>query len=60
MATACHYIFFFASRASAERWAAKHPGKVALLSLQEATGLARRLNPQVFGTALAQLGAGVR
>src|SRR5438094_684377 len=32
IATACHHIFFFAARASAERWVAKHPGKV-LLSL---------------------------
>lgn len=60
MSTACHYIFFFASRASAARWAAKHPGKVVLLSLNEAFGLARRLNAHVFGTELARLGAGAR
>ena len=51
MATACHHIFFFASRASGERWVAKHPGKV-LLSLDEAFTLARRLNAQVFGPEL--------
>jgi len=25
MATACHFIYFFASRASGERWQARHP-----------------------------------
>lgn len=53
MATACHHIFFFASRASGERWVAEHPGKV-LLSLDEAFALARRLNAQVFGRELAR------
>jgi len=53
MATACHYIFFFASRASGERWVAKHPG-TELVSLHEAFVLARRLNAQVFGTELAR------
>ena len=54
MATACHHIYFFASRASGERWVAKHPGKV-LLSLDEAFALARGLNAQVFGPELARL-----
>ncbi|MGH7701053.1 MAG: organomercurial lyase [Gemmatimonadales bacterium] len=54
MATACHHIFFFASRASGERWVDKHPGKV-LLSLDEAFTLARRLNAQVFGPEMARL-----
>lgn len=57
IATACHHIFFFASRASGERWVAKHPGKV-LLSLDEAFTLARRLNAQVFGPELARRRAG--
>ena len=57
IATACHHIFFFASRASGERWLAKHPGKV-LLSLDDAFALARRLNAQVFGPELARRRAG--
>jgi alkylmercury lyase len=58
-ATACHHIFFFASRASGDRWVAKHSGKV-LLSLDEAFALSRRLNAQVFGAELARLNAGGR
>jgi hypothetical protein len=57
MATACHHIFFFASRATGERWVVKHPGKV-VLSLDEAFTLARRLNAQVFGAELARRHAG--
>jgi alkylmercury lyase len=57
IATACHHIFFFASRASGDRWVAKHPGKV-LLSLDEAFAVARRLNAQVFNTELARPHAG--
>ncbi len=53
MATACHHIFFLASRASGERWVTKHPGKV-LLSLDEVFTLARRHNAQVFGEELAR------
>lgn len=53
MATACHHIYFFGSRASGDRWVAKHPGKV-LLSLDEAFALARGLNAQVFGPELAR------
>jgi alkylmercury lyase len=56
-ATACHHIFFFASRASGELWVANHPGKV-LLSLDEAFTLSRRLNAQVFGAELARRHAG--
>ncbi|MGH7541048.1 MAG: organomercurial lyase, partial [Gemmatimonadota bacterium] len=43
IATACHFIFFFASRATGERWAAAHPQTV-LLSLDEAFTLAKRQN----------------
>jgi alkylmercury lyase len=53
MATACHFIFFFASRASAERWQVKHP-ETALPSLDEAFALAKRQNAHLFGTELAQ------
>ncbi len=49
----CHFIFFFASRASGERWVAKHPGTF-LYSLDEAFALARRLNARNFGSELAR------
>jgi alkylmercury lyase len=51
IATACHFVFFFASRASGERWLAKHPGKL-LLSLEEAFALGKRINAQVFARGL--------
>jgi len=57
MATACHHIFFFASRASGERWVASRPGKV-LLSLDEASTVARRLNAHVFNRERARRHAG--
>lgn len=47
----CHFIFFFGSRASGERWVAKHPGTF-LYSLDEAFALARRLNARNFGSEL--------
>jgi hypothetical protein len=50
----CHFIFFFASRASAERWQAKHPEKTLLLSLDEAFALGRRINAHFFGVELAR------
>ncbi|MGH7614389.1 MAG: organomercurial lyase [Gemmatimonadales bacterium] len=53
MATFCHFVFFFASRESGERWAAKHAGTF-LYSLDEAVELARRLNAKMFGYELAQ------
>jgi len=52
-ASACHFIFFFASHASAERWQAKHPETV-LLSLDEAFDFAKRANARVFGAELAR------
>jgi alkylmercury lyase len=51
--SACHFIFFFASRASAERWQAKHPDTV-LLSLVEAFALGKRINEHLFGTELGR------
>jgi alkylmercury lyase len=52
MAKFCHYIFFFTSRASGERWIAKHPGTF-LYSLDDAFTLAKRLNAANFGLELA-------
>jgi alkylmercury lyase len=53
MAKFCHFIFFFSTRLSGERWVAKHPGTF-LYSLDEAFVLARRLNAKNFGTELAR------
>jgi alkylmercury lyase len=48
MARFCHFIFFFASRSSGERWTAKKPGTF-LYSLDEAFALAKRSNLNNFG-----------
>jgi len=53
MAQFCHFIFFFASRASGERWVARHPGTF-LYSLDDAFALAKRLNAHNFGAALGR------
>ncbi len=53
MAKFCHFVFFFTSRASGERWTAKHPGTF-LYSLDEAFALAKRLNARNFGSELAR------
>ncbi len=53
MATFCNFVFFFASRESGKRWAAKHPGTF-LYSLDQAVELARRLNARVFGDELVR------
>lgn len=53
MATFCHFVFFFASRASGERWVAKRPGTF-LVSLDEAFALAKRLNARNFGPELTR------
>ena len=53
MAKFCHFVFFFASRASGERWVAKHPDTF-LYSLDDAFALAQRLNARNFGRALAE------
>jgi alkylmercury lyase len=52
MANFCHFIFFFASRPSGERWVAKHPGTF-LYPLDDAFALAKRLNARNFGLELA-------
>jgi alkylmercury lyase len=53
MAKFCHFVFFFASRASGERWIAKHPGTF-LYSLDDAFTLAKLHNERMFGSALAE------
>ena len=52
MAKFCHYIFFFSSRTSGERWTAKHPGTF-LYTLDDAFTLAKRLNAANFGLGFA-------
>jgi len=47
-----HFVFFFASRSSGERWVAKHPGTF-LYSLDDAFGLAKRFTARNFGPELA-------
>lgn len=54
MASFCHFVFFFASRQSGERWTSKHEGTF-LYSLEEAYGLAKRLNARNFGSVLKGL-----
>ena len=49
----CHFVFFFTSRSSGERWMAKHPGTF-LFSLDEAFVLAKRLNARNSGPELAR------
>jgi len=56
--SACHFIFFFASRASGERWRAKHPDKTLLLSLDEGFALVKRINAHLFGAELVRRSAG--
>ena len=47
----CHYVFFFASRASGERWAARHDGTF-LYAPDEAFDLGGRLVAKLFGPEL--------
>ncbi|MGH6797449.1 MAG: organomercurial lyase, partial [Roseiarcus sp.] len=54
MAKFCHFIFFFASPASGERWVDKNPGTF-LYSLDDAFALAKRLNANNFGSVLGSL-----
>ncbi len=54
MAKFCYFIYFFASRASGERWTRKHPSTF-LSPLDEAFALARRFNRHNFGAALGPL-----
>lgn len=51
--TFCHFILYFASRASGERWAARHPGTF-LYSLDDAFRLAKHFNASKFGHELAR------
>jgi len=53
-ATACHLMFFFASRASGETWQARHPAAV-LLPLDAAFEFGRCSNAHLFGAELARL-----
>ncbi|MGH2402985.1 MAG: organomercurial lyase [bacterium] len=53
MAKFCHFVFFFGSRVSGERWMDRHPGTF-LFSLAEAFALAQRLNERNFGSELAK------
>ncbi len=53
MASFCHYVFFFATRESGERWAARHRGTF-LYSLEDAFELGRRLAAKQFGAELAR------
>ena len=55
MAKFCHFIFFFSSRSSGERWVAKHPGTF-LYSLDDAFALAKRFNARNFGPELLRRG----
>jgi len=56
MARFCHFIFFFASRSSGDRWIDKNPGSF-LYSLDEAFALAKRFNLNNFGAELAGFGS---
>ena len=49
----CHFIFFFSSRLSGERWVAKHRDTF-LYSLDDAFVLAKRHNARNFGAELAR------
>lgn len=53
MANFCHFVFFFTSRESGERWAAQHEGTF-LYWLEEAFDLSRRLTSKQFGRELAR------
>jgi alkylmercury lyase len=54
MAKFCHFVFFFASRVSGERWVARHPGTF-LYSLDDAFSLAKQLTARNFGLELVRL-----
>lgn len=51
--TFCHFVFFFASRSSGERWVGRHPGTF-LYSLGDSFALAKRINARNFGVELAR------
>ncbi|HEY2472485.1 MAG TPA: organomercurial lyase [Terracidiphilus sp.] len=50
MQSYCHFIFFFASRASGERWVARHPGTF-LYSIAEGFAFTKRASAMIFGPA---------
>jgi alkylmercury lyase len=54
MASFCHFIFFFSSRSSGERWVAKHPASF-LYSLEDALALAKLHNARNFGIGLDRM-----
>lgn len=56
MATFCHFVFFFASRESGERWVEQHPGTF-LYPLDGAVELARRVNARNWGPELRRRAA---
>jgi len=47
----CHFIYFFSSRQSGERWVGEHPGTF-LFSLDDAFALAKRFNARNYGSEL--------
>jgi alkylmercury lyase len=49
----CHFIFFYASPASGERWIARNSGTF-LCSLDDAFALAKRFNAHNFGVELVR------
>jgi alkylmercury lyase len=49
----CHFVHFFASRKSGERWTSAHNGTL-LLSVDQAYELGRQTNARNFGEALAK------
>lgn len=52
MASFCHFVFFFASRAAGATWTSRHPGSF-LLSIDDAFELGRWKNGVQFGEAWA-------
>jgi hypothetical protein len=52
MARFCHYVLFFTSPETGERWTAKHPGTF-LYTIDDAVELARRVNAKNFGRELS-------
>ena len=53
MGSFCHFVLFFASPESGERWAVGHEG-TSLYSIKEAFELGRRFNERSFGLELAR------
>ena len=49
----CHFVHFFGSRKSGDRWSSKHRGTL-LLSVEEAYELGQLTNARNFGEALAR------